>query len=74
MFNTTIIQPCLCCGQPVSISAARPALLGGRYTLLFTCTNPHCCLCMRTFDATSYNEQEVERYCGHKPDEPPCPT
>ncbi len=64
MFKIKIVQPCLVCGEPVSISAARPTLPEGQYTLLFTCTNPDCCLCMRTFDATSYNEQEVERYCG----------
>ncbi len=64
LHNTTIVQPCLCCGQPVSISARRPDLPEGRYTLLFTCTNPECCLCMRTFDAKAYNEQEVDRCCG----------
>ncbi len=68
MFNITLTQPCLCCGQPVQIDG-QPALFpGGRPTLLFKCVNPDCPLCLHTFDARAYNEKEVERYC-HKADE-----
>ncbi len=79
LYNMTLTQPCLCCGQPVSISAKRPtqssaastaedAVPEGRYTLLFTCTNPDCPVCMRPFDSAAYNEQEVARCCGKAAD------
>lgn len=63
LYNKTLSQPCLKCGLPVTISTQRPQPPQRHYRLLFTCTNPECCLCMRTFEAISYTPAEVERYC-----------